>query len=634
MLKPMLLLIGLAIFGMFVLACGGDDATSTPPPATATTVPATSLPTDVPPTSTPRPTNTPAATATSVPPPTATLKPGETPRPTATPAPSTATPTPQPTATPTAAPEPTATPEAMTPEGKRGGHPKASTTHTVFHWGIHECPGIDNSCLAHPAPNYNGLIEYNPETDETTDIRGDLATSWELGDDGVTYTFKLNENAVWNDGKPVTATDVVFSFERMVDRDDNMPRAKVHVIRPFYESSEVIDENTVEIKTKFPAPAFLFFIAAEYFKILPKHHVESIPDGDMMPFENINGSGPFRVVSAEKDVKIEYVRNENYFKDPYPYFDAMTYFIIVDPGTTAAAFRSQQTLFHTHPNNAVSTRTLIDLAEDMKGRATVTWVGPIAPLWMLLNTNRKPFDDARVRHALSLVTHRQPIIESLSAGIDELGGPFPTSAWFGFTTEELETMPGYRQTPDGKKHPDDIAEAKRLLAEAGVPSNFKTSTLAIPFSGFDLFSSIYADQLRTFLGWEVDSRVLELQTFVQQRNDGQFEMSSGGYGILVNDPHDILGGVFHVNGQANILHWSHPRIEEIYELQASELDRVKRKALVDEAASIIINEDSPYIFLYHTLRGHFANDKIQNLHKVATLTDALKAEHFWCEPAC
>jgi ABC-type transport system substrate-binding protein len=526
--------------------------------------------------------------------------------------------------------------------GKRGGNPNASTTHTVFHWGIHECPGIDNSCLAHPAPNYNGLIEYNPETDETTDIRSDLATSWELADDGVTYTFKLHPDAVWNDGRPVTAEDVVFSFERMVDREDKIVRAKVHVIRPFYESSRVIDTNTVEIKTLFPAPAFLPFIAAEYFKILPKHHVEAIKegvggadqDGDMKPFENINGSGPFRVVNQEKDVSIEYARNEDYFKDQFPYFDGMTYFIIVDPSTTAAAFRAQQTLFHTHPNNAVATRTLIDLAEDMEGRARIVWVGPIAPLWMLLNINRSPFDDARVRHAISLVTHRQPIVQSLSAGIDELGGPFPPSAWFGFTTEQLEQMPGYRQTADGQKHPDDIAEAKRLLAEAGVPNDFKTSTLAIPFSGFDQFSAIFADQLRTFLGWDVSSSILELQTFVEQRNNGQFEMSSGGYGILVNDPHDIIGGVFHENGQANVLHWRNDRIEEIFELQARELDRVKRKALVDEVSNIIINVDSPYIFLYHALRGHFANNKIQNVHVTASLTDALKAEHFWCDPEC
>jgi peptide/nickel transport system substrate-binding protein len=526
--------------------------------------------------------------------------------------------------------------------GKRGGHPNASTTHTVFHWGIHECPGIDNSCLAHPAPNYNGLVEYNPETDNTDDIRGDLATTWDLGDDGVTYTFKLHPDAVWNDGMPVTAEDVVFSFERMVDREDKIVRAKVHVIRPFYESSRVIDTHTVEIKTLFPAPAFLPFIAAEYFKILPKHHVEAIKegdngadqDGDMKPFENINGSGPFRVVSFEKDVSIEYVRNENYFKDPYPYFDAMTYYSIVDEGTTAAAFRAQQTLFHTHPNNAVSTRTLIDLAEDMQGIARVVWVGPIAPLWMLLNIEREPFTDPRVRHAISLATHRQPIIESLSAGVDELGGVFPPSAWFGYTKEELETMPGYRLTADGEKHPDDIAEAKRLLEEAGVPSDFSTSTMAIPFSGFDLFSSIFADQLRTFLGWEVESSVLELQTFVQQRNAGQFEMSSGGYGILVNDPHDIIGGVLQENGSTNIMHWRNDRIEEIYELQAEELDRVKRKALADEVSDIIIKIDSPYIFLYHTMRGHFANNKINNLHKVATLTDALKAEHFWCDPEC
>ena len=210
----------------------------------------------------------------------------------------------------------------------------------MVHWGIHECSGSDNTCLAHPAPAYNGLMEYNPETDDLADIRCDLCTDWELADDGVTYTFFLYPDAVWNDGTPVTAEDVAFSFERMVDPEDARPGSTVHVIRPLYESSRAVDENTVEIKTKFPAPIFLPFISSEYFKIVSKQHVEAIPDGELKLFETINGSGPFRVDSFDREVKIEYVRNNDYFKPGLPYFDAISLFVFSDLGTALAAYQT------------------------------------------------------------------------------------------------------------------------------------------------------------------------------------------------------------------------------------------------------------------------------------------------------
>ena len=593
MLRPLGILVGLVVFGVILVACGDDAtptpaATSTPPPATAT----------------PEPSATPVATS-----------------------------TPQPT--PTVTPLPTPTPDVIVRPGKRGGSPNASTTATVSHFGIHECAGSDNSCAAHPAPNYNGLMEYNPETDDTADLRCDLCTDWELADDGVTYTFFLDPDAVWNDGRPVTAVDVAFSFDRMKDPENTIPSAKVHVIRPFYESARAIDANTVEIVTKFPAPMFLPFISSEYFKMLPKYHVEAIPDGDMKPFENRNGSGPYRMTEFEGDVKIEYVRNENYFKDGLPYFDAMTYFIITEASATQAAFETEQILFHTHANNGIATRALTELQKGaLKGIGRIVWMGPIAPLWVQINHLREPFDDVRVRHALSLAIHRPAFTEILSEGIDEIGGPFPPSSWYGYTEEELEQKPGYRVTADGEKHPDDLAEAKRLLAEAGVPENFKVELLMITFSVFGIYSPVFVDQLRTNLGWDATARIEELQSFVARRAEGQYVLGVGGYGITTNDPHDIIGGVYHVNGQANTQKWEHPRIEELYLLQARELDRVKRKALVDEVADILIEEDSVFINIFHTILGHYANNKIHNLHPTGSLTDALKAEHFWCDPSC
>ncbi len=588
MLKPTVIPAGLILLGVILVACG-DDATPTSEP-TSTSLPATA-------TLTPEPT----ATSSAVQP------------------------------TPTAMAEPMATPDVMV--RKMGSNPPLSTTHAAFHFGIHECAGNDNSCLAHPAPNYNGIIEYNPETDDTADFRCDLCTEWTLDDDGVTYTFNLHESAVWNDGEQVTAEDLVFSLDRMTDPDGENP--KVRVLAPFYDSSRAIDDFTVEVKTQFPAPAFLPFLASEYMKVMAKHWVgEGENARDMKLFENIMGSGPFKLVEHEKDVKFEYVRNEDYFKENRPYWDGATLFIIKEPSSATAAFKAGQSLFHPHPTNGLSNLEAVALQEDVRGKGRVIFVGPIAPLWIQINIERAPFDDPRVRNALQRIAHREPYVTTFSGGVDELGGPFPPNAWFGIPNDELAQLPGFRSTADGQKHPDDIADAKRLLEEAGVPEGFKTTVLAPNFVEFPGIASLYADQLRTFLGWDVNMEALELAAFVENRNNGQYFLASGGYGILTNDPHDFIGGIWIEKAQANFQNWSHPRIEELYLEQARELDRVKRKALVDEVAKIIIEEDSHVVIVYHTKRGQYSALQIQNHHPLASLSDALKFEHLWCDPEC
>jgi hypothetical protein len=85
------------------------------------------------------------------------------------------------------------------------------------------------------SPFYNGLIELNPETDDFFDVRGDLATSWEVTPDGLSYVFNLHPDATWWDGEPVTAEDAVWSLDRMVDSNESRPRAGL--IKPYYKGS-------------------------------------------------------------------------------------------------------------------------------------------------------------------------------------------------------------------------------------------------------------------------------------------------------------------------------------------------------------------------------------------------------------
>ena len=387
--------------------------------------------------------------------------------PTATPAP-TVTPAP----TPAPVPMPTATPAVMMKkEGIRGGNPPLQMGWTAKHWNVTACAS-PNNCLNQFAPLYNGILEYNPETDDQLDLRGDLAKSWEISDDGLTYTFKLHEYARFMDGSPVTATDVKFSFD---DTTTEPVWPSVRGMAAFYDSAKAVDANTVEIKTKFQAAPFLLYIATEYMKILSKDHVEGIraAGGALEVKENINGSGPFRLKEHDKGVRVVYERNPTYFKAGRPFWDGMTYFVITDVSATIAAFKTGLALTHSFPTNNLSGAQNSRLHDDMKGFGKVYWAGPVAGLWATMQTKKEPFNDRRVRKAFHLVTDRQAMVDIFSQGRDSLGAPFPPGFWFGLSEDELRKLPGYRVGADGQKHPDDIAEAKRLLKEAGVADGFK-----------------------------------------------------------------------------------------------------------------------------------------------------------------
>ena len=150
-----------------------------------------------------------------------------------------------------------------------------------------------------------------------------------------------------------------------------------------------------------------------------------------------------------------------------PYFDGMNYYIINDSSSIVAAYKAEQVLMTVYLNSNMNVREGQQLQEDREGKGRVFFAGPTLWHGMLINTEAEPFNDVRVRRALNLVLHRQAFNEIFGAGEYLIGSPLPPDQWFGRTTEEWLDAPGLRETTDGQKYPDDIAEAQRLMAEAG-----------------------------------------------------------------------------------------------------------------------------------------------------------------------
>jgi ABC-type transport system substrate-binding protein len=482
---------------------------------------------------------------------------------------------------------------------------------------------------------YNGLMEYDSETDDPYDIVGDLAESWELQPDGVTYIFHLYENAMWHDGTPVTAEDVVYSMDSLVNTEENRPQTLI--IAPYFSpgNARVIDEHTVEIATNNPAPDFVSMIATDAFKMMSKAWGES--DVDTSKWENGMGSGPFKPTELAKDVSMELERNENYWKDGLPYIDGSIHYYIADKGTAVGSYRTGQVMMATWPATNLSNTEVLELQKSDAETLDVYLIPNTSLNGTLINTTIEPFNDVRVRRALHLAVDRSEFREIFGGGIAPVGTPLPPDTWFGRTEAEALELPGFRSGPDGGKHPEDLAEARRLLAEAGVPEGFEVNIMARTAVEYVDLAQLLSDQLRRHLGWEATVQPIDSATGLTRYKEHDYQIGAQGTALLVGEPDPILGKIFMPGGLwIQWSGWEAPQqFKDWFAAQSQELDRTKRAAILREMEDWVLTEDpGPLLVYYWNFRDQVVNKQIKNYRMPASLWTQLKHDRIWCDPAC
>ena len=557
--------------------------------------------------------------------------------PTATSAPVTRAPTQAASSDPTATPKPEAAAEASAtaqasakPEGRYGGVIDMHVAGNVAHWNIMEC-GSGGTCMSPTSPFSNGIVHYNGETPEPLDIRGDLATGWTVSEGGTRYVFDLPENARWHDGTPITSADVVFSINEMLRTD--VPRPRSGQIRPYVESATELGEHQVQVDLNFPSSAFLAFLATDFMKVWPKHWVGADPETqrNMRLEENILGSGPFKMVGHEKDVVYRWEKNEDYFKEGLPYFDGMNYFIINDSSRILAAYKAEQVMMTVYLNSNMNVREGQELADDKRDQGRVFFAGPTLWHGMLINTEAEPFNDVRVRRALNLILHRQAFNEIFGAGQYLIGSPLPPDQWFGRTTEEWLQTPGLRETDAGDKHPDDIAEAQRLMAEAGYADGFETTILAANFLSFPDMAQVAADQMERWLNIKATVQPEEPAAGYVRYEAGDWKLGFHGNGILVMDPDQLVAGSYLGKATRNYSGWEPPEIRDLYDRQQVETDTEKRRELVLEIGDYLANVDTHVVITEWAMLIPYVDNRIKNYHIASGFANHTNKEHLWFE---
>ena len=500
-----------------------------------------------------------------------------TPAPTATRPPATATPVP-PTPTPLGGVIPT----PISVQGKRGGTMQLSalpaflTIYDTFDAGGRTGVTTRN-------PMLNSLIwtdPYNPQV-----LVGDLAEGWQLSEAGKVLTFTLRKGVKFHDGAPVTSQDVVYNIQR----GWKPPVARMNAFVSRFQSIqkvEAVDEGTVRVTLSAPSNFFLSSLAITQFLVYP---AGAFPDREADFKQNPIGSGPFKVKSQDGSVKIEYVRNDAYFKPGLPYLDGLVINAIGDDNAVFAAHRAGRIDAIALDYASLENQTDILIKEQGFIRY------PITPgLYSLhLNSKRAPWDIAKVREALALAVDHEAILATWLEGKGvaaaapllppELGGKF------GYSADQMKAKPGFR--PDKTA---DLARAKQILAEAGVdPSKLTPSIIgsaALRVLGEGIEASVRS------LGFKPKLELLPSADFTNRALAGNFDIYTAVMSIQADDPQDYLALWVITDAGSNFGKWSNPALDKLFIDQDRELDPSKRQQLLNQIQDLVLTDN-------HTIPG-------------------------------
>jgi peptide/nickel transport system substrate-binding protein len=438
------------------------------------------------------------------------------------------------------------------------------------------------------APFYSVLIRINPDNpSSTTDFVCDLCTAMpQPTDDGKTYTFKIREGVKFHDGSPLTAADIAKSWQMII----RPPAGMLSPRQSWYEMVDTVeapDPTTVIFHLKFATNAFLPALADPFTFVYKKE----ILDQDPRWYEkNILGSGPFKFAEYDTGQAIKGVRNPDYYRKGLPYLDGFTGIFAEKQAVRVEAIRSGRA--------AMEFRGLPPSARDELVKALGDKLVVEESDWncgslITPNHKKKPFDDARVRRALTLAIDRWHGAPALSkiANVRTVGGiVFPGSP-LAATKEELQTLAGF--WPDVEKS---RAEAKRLLKEAGAEGlSFELLNRGVD-QPYKFVGTWLVDEWSK-VGLKVTQRVMPTGPWTDAMRRGEFEVVSQAncHGVpnpLMDVQPYLPASVY----TANYAQYEDPPEVDLYNRMLRETDFAKQRVLMREFEKHVIDDEAHEIF--------------------------------------
>lgn len=415
-----------------------------------------------------------------------------------------------------------------------------------------------------------GLLETVPNSKT---VHGDLATSWTISPDGLTYTFHIREGVKFSNGEPLTAEDVIYSIERQ-----RLPIAGYGAfIAPEIEKISATGPMTVQIKLKHVTSHFLIDLALAQTGIVPKKVLQH--ESEKMFALHPVGTGAYVLKSASPGfTNIVMVRNPHYWRSGQPHLDELVWNEVVEANARILAVQSGTATIDLN----VPFSQAASLQKSSSGRVLIEPI--LSESLADFNNLAAPFTNVNVRKALNYATPREAIIKSVFKG---LGTPANnvTNDLFRYYDSSVPTFPY------------DIAKAKQLLKESPVPHGFKMSMMI--YSG-DPNSSLIASILQSSwaqIGVHLNIRALPPTSFQAEELKRAYDMFLWTPEFLVSEQYepDITYEEFAGPKAAPFFKVNSPRGTKLIEEATSTLDTAQRAKLWPEIQRLTIWEEAQFL---------------------------------------
>ena len=457
--------------------------------------------------------------------------------------------------------------------------------------------------LIHPvAPHYNTLLRTDPNDATGTKIIGDLAESWTVSGGGRVYTLKLRKGVKFHDGADMTSRDVKASYDHII----NPPPGVTSFRKSQYTDVEAVqtpDSHTVVFRLKWPSASFVTLLASPFSWI---YKADNLAKDPRWYEKNVMGTGPFLFVEHVRGSHWLAKKNPNYWDKGKPYLDGYRGLYVRDAAAQVAALRAERA----HAQfRGVSPPERDSVVNSLGKKVTVQESAWDCVLLVTSNHEKKPWDDKRVRRALTLALDRYQgsaalsriTIVKLVGGVQVPGTPFATPP------AELEKLAGY-----GRDIAASRAEAKRLLREAGVPDGysftFKNRGLPHPYEPVGVW---LVDQWRQ-IGLNAKHEFQEAATWDADRRAGNFEVSMDTQcGYAVEPDLDLYKFLSTGISDSNYARYKDPVLDELYQKQSRATDPEERKKYVREFEKRLLDDEAHYLYTiqYHRIVPHSAKLK-------------------------
>lgn len=435
---------------------------------------------------------------------------------------------------------------------------------------------------------YDGLVRF---ADGSLEVEPSLAESWEIAEDGLTYTFKLREGVTFHDGTPFDAEAVKFNFERMLDEEHPFHDTGPFPLAFFFSAVDevtAVDDTTVEFKLNEPFAPFLSNLAYPTGLIVSPAAVEaSGKDYGRNPV----GTGAYKFEEWQGNQRVVVTRNEDYW-DGAPAPEAIVFRPITDANTRVAEMLSGglDIMVEVPPDSVAQFRDAPDFQVHEQAGPHV-W-------FLILNMKEGPFAEKAVRQAANYAINKESLVTDVLQGTAEVAaGPTPPAFAWAYN-EEVQPYP---YDPD---------KARELLAEAGYDGEEITFYVTEGGSGMldpvAMGTAIQADLAA--VGMNVKIETYEWNTFLGQVNpglEGKADMAEMAW--MTNDPDTLpfltlRTAAFPSEGGFNSGYYSNVEVDELLN-QARVSTEPEERATLYKQMQEIVHEDAPWVFVANWVQG-------------------------------